>query len=158
MSVLLSHFITKRSLLLVIAHSLGMIGASYWNGKTKLLLKELKKKTSEESLNCANCTGRVKHSVSMATIPPGGKTALCFPLIFTCFSVCRIRGSDYWSTGWIPTRLEQAQGILCPRSDHHLLFGVISNPDFCKYFHPILSFPHWQFPADDILERSVFLF
>lgn len=72
----------------------------------------------------------------MATTPLRGKTALCSPLIFACFSVCRIRGSDYRSTGWIPTCLEQAQGILCPRTDHHLLFGVVGNPDLCKYFTP----------------------
>lgn len=62
------------------------------------------------------------------------KTALYFLLICPCFSVCRTRGSDHWSTGWIPTCLEQTQGIVCPWSDHHLLYGVLSNFDICKYF------------------------
>lgn len=75
--------------------------------------------------------------LSTQTYFSAGNTALYFPVIFPCFSVCRTRGSDYWSPGWIPTCLGQTQGIVCPWSDHRLLFGVAGNPDICEYFsHP----------------------
>lgn len=75
-----------------------------------------------------------KAPLSIETYFKAGNTALSFPVTFPCFSVCRTRGSDYWSPGWIPACLEQAQGTVCPWSHHHLLPGVISNTDICKYF------------------------
>lgn len=101
----------------------------------KLKRKDLSKNpTPTLQQNKAPTFQRCNAPLSTQTCFWAGNTALYFPVISPCFSVCRTRGSDYWSPGWIPTRLGQTQGIVCPWSDHRLLFGVAGNPDICEYF------------------------
>lgn len=77
-------------------------------------------------------------------------------LFFIDFSVCGTRRSDYWSTGWIPSCLEQTQGIICPRPDYYLLFGLISNPDICKYFTRSSAFLTGNFLQMTSWRESIF--